>query len=307
MAQEQGEVRGPDLRAGVSVDDVHEGRPLLGHVDGEPVVLVRSEGALLRGRRELHALRRAARGRPRRRPDDPLSLASRLLRPEHGRGRALPRVRAGRLLCRRGRRWTRARHRADSGSVREGAGSGRPGLHRDRGSGRRGLHRRPRVPPRRARREGHRHRRRGDRPRRPPEPVEGVSRRQGARGLDPARAAGRRDAADGRARHRRRHARAARPADGRLHRLLGRAPVATGAEVVRLDVPGADLPHVHTLRTFADSRAIIEGAQRARRAVVVGAGFIGLEVAASLRARDIEVDVVAPGLVAREDPGARGR
>ena len=44
MAQEQGDVRGPDLRAGVSVDDVHEGRPLLGQVDGEQVVLVRSAG-----------------------------------------------------------------------------------------------------------------------------------------------------------------------------------------------------------------------------------------------------------------------
>jgi NADPH-dependent 2,4-dienoyl-CoA reductase/sulfur reductase-like enzyme/nitrite reductase/ring-hydroxylating ferredoxin subunit len=70
--------------------------------------------------------------------------------------------------------------------------------------------------------------------------------------------------------------------------------VATGAEVVRLDVPGSDLPHVHTLRTFADSKAIIEGARRAKRAVVVGAGFIGLEVAAALRERGVGVDVVAP-------------
>jgi NADPH-dependent 2,4-dienoyl-CoA reductase/sulfur reductase-like enzyme/nitrite reductase/ring-hydroxylating ferredoxin subunit len=68
--------------------------------------------------------------------------------------------------------------------------------------------------------------------------------------------------------------------------------LATGAEPIRLAIPGDDLPHACYLRTLADSGRIIEKAKEAKHAVVIGASFIGLEVAASLRERKVEVAVV---------------
>lgn len=70
---------------------------------------------------------------------------------------------------------------------------------------------------------------------------------------------------------------------------------ATGAEPSRLPIPGADHPHVHTIRTLADSRGIINHARQ--KAVVIGASFIGLEAAAALLARKVEVHVVGPETV----------
>jgi apoptosis-inducing factor 3 len=71
--------------------------------------------------------------------------------------------------------------------------------------------------------------------------------------------------------------------------------LATGASPIRLPPSGeSGADEIRYLRTFADSRAIVAAASGAKRAVVLGASFIGLEVAASLRARDLEVHVVSP-------------
>ena len=88
--------------------------------------------------------------------------------------------------------------------------------------------------------------------------------------------------------------------------------IATGAEPKKLEVPGADLGHVHYLRTLRDTQSLIDASTGGsdseadttmqsssvhgtpKRAVVIGASFIGLETAASLRARGLDVSVVSP-------------
>jgi NADPH-dependent 2,4-dienoyl-CoA reductase/sulfur reductase-like enzyme/nitrite reductase/ring-hydroxylating ferredoxin subunit len=82
--------------------------------------------------------------------------------------------------------------------------------------------------------------------------------------------------------------------DDGSQRAFGALLIATGAEPVRPPIPGANGDQVMYLRSFGDSRAIVERAQQSTHVVVAGASFIGLEVAASLRARNVAVDVVAP-------------
>jgi NADPH-dependent 2,4-dienoyl-CoA reductase/sulfur reductase-like enzyme/nitrite reductase/ring-hydroxylating ferredoxin subunit len=87
--------------------------------------------------------------------------------------------------------------------------------------------------------------------------------------------------------------------DDGSHIPYGALVIATGAAPIRLPEAIVRGP-VHYLRTFADSKAIIEASASAKRAVVIGASFIGLEVAASLRARGLEVAVVAPEAIPLE-------
>lgn len=86
-------------------------------------------------------------------------------------------------------------------------------------------------------------------------------------------------------------ARIVRLSDGST-RPYGALLIATGATPIRLDIPGGD--RVLYLRTLADCRAIIDKARNAKNAVVIGASFIGLEVAASLVTRGLKVHVIAP-------------
>ena len=79
--------------------------------------------------------------------------------------------------------------------------------------------------------------------------------------------------------------------DDGSERGFGALLIATGARPIVLPGPEPG-QRVFLLRTLADSRAIIAAAETAKRAVVIGASFIGLEVAASLRARNIDVHVV---------------
>jgi len=83
--------------------------------------------------------------------------------------------------------------------------------------------------------------------------------------------------------------------DAGKHVAYGKLLITTGGENRRLDVPGADLPGVFQLRTVADCDAIKRAAHRGARALVVGMGFIGSEVAASLTKMGTQVSAVLPG------------
>lgn len=97
-----------------------------------------------------------------------------------------------------------------------------------------------------------------------------------------------------------------RPAEHRAWLRSGRTLdygmmlLATGAEPRSIPIKGVDQEHVFRLRTLADSKAIIARSQQARTCVVIGSSFIGLEAAASLRARGLEVTVISQDSVPLE-------
>ena len=92
-----------DLSKGVAASALADGGMILGRVGDEDVVLARSGSRAVRDRRALHALPWAARGGARRRRHGPLSVASRVLQPPHGRSAARARARSDRVLARRAR------------------------------------------------------------------------------------------------------------------------------------------------------------------------------------------------------------
>ncbi len=71
-----------------------------------------------------------------------------------------------------------------------------------------------------------------------------------------------------------------------------KALIATGGRPIRLKLPGSNLPGVYYLRTLDDSAAIAADANPGKQAVLIGAGFIGMEVAASLTQRGVHVTVI---------------
>jgi apoptosis-inducing factor 3 len=77
--------------------------------------------------------------------------------------------------------------------------------------------------------------------------------------------------------------------------------LASGGVPKKLNIPGSDLKNIFYLRSFDDCDKIIEACSDAKKAVVIGAGFIGMEAAHSLRERNLDVTVIAPSSVPLEN------
>ena len=88
--------------------------------------------------------------------------------------------------------------------------------------------------------------------------------------------------------------------DGGQRVAFDRLLIATGAAPRRLTIPGSDLAGVHYLRTLEDADAIRDAIAGAHRVVVIGGGWIGAEIAASVRQLGLPVAMIADGSVPLE-------
>jgi len=81
--------------------------------------------------------------------------------------------------------------------------------------------------------------------------------------------------------------------DGGDHFRFGKLLIATGAGLHRLSIPGAGLEGIHYLRTVNDALSLYQAIARAQRAIVIGASFLGMEIAASLVTRGVPTTLMA--------------
>ena len=88
--------------------------------------------------------------------------------------------------------------------------------------------------------------------------------------------------------------------DGNAGPVYDRLLIATGAQPRELEIPGASLDGIHYLRTLADCDALRERLQTGGKVVVIGAGWIGAEFAASARQRGLDVTIIEPAAVPLE-------
>ena len=301
MASDEKGPTGPDLTKGVSAGDLPEGAMMAGHVGDDEVLLVRQNGTVFAlsppTARTITARSPTAWWSATRCAVPGITPASSLATGEALAAPALSPLacwqveeRDGKIIVGSKKDQPRAKGRPASATEHIViVGGGAAGFAAAEMLRRRGF--------RRA--DHHAQQRRGGAGR-PPEFVEGLSRRQRAGGLGAAArrrlVRGEQDRSQtedrgGRARYQGQGADAWRRQQGQIRQIVARRPAPSRSSST-FPAP-TNRTCIHCDR-FADCRAIIEQAKTAKRAVVIGASFIGLEAAAALRARDIEVHVVAP-------------